>query len=164
MPNIIRTGGGTVTPPDTNTYLYKEGDECTALTGGWGAVTVTGYGAGTVIEYADNIYLNAVYDGGQKLAMSATTNQINLTPYSKLCMEYTTTMSANRQLVLGAKATPSQLVAPAAYTTITASASSKTIAILDISSLTSSLCVVVYATVDSGGESVSANIYRVWFE
>jgi hypothetical protein len=164
MPNIIRTGGGTVAPPDTNTYLYKEGDECTALTGGWGAVVMSGYGAGTVTENADNIYLNAVYSGGQKLAMSATSNQINLMPYSKLCMEYTSIISTNAQLVLGAKATPSQLVAPAAYTTITESTSSKTIAILDISSLTSSLCVVVYDTAGSSGESVSANIYRVWFE
>jgi len=63
-------------------YLYKDGDEITSLTGGW-------TGGGTRFTKETNYLQYELASGtpGLENFVFSTTNNIDLTPYSKLCME-----------------------------------------------------------------------------
>lgn len=82
MPNIIRVGGGKV---ESRTYLYNEGDECTALTGGWGIKFNRQSAQGTLTKNAGDMLLQSTkVNGTNNTTGAGTNNNINLSKYSKL--------------------------------------------------------------------------------
>lgn len=68
----------------TKKYLYKSGDECKALTGGWNFWGA--YGNPTYSKQAGQIYIATTISGWQALAVS-TVNKVDVSGYAKLCME-----------------------------------------------------------------------------
>ena len=78
---IATQGGG----GDTKAYLYNEGDECTALTGGWAGYKRSGNDANPsadVIIGASSITIPS--SGNDSYYFATTNNAVDLTPYSKL--------------------------------------------------------------------------------
>lgn len=70
---------------DTKTYLYNNGDECTALTGGWGVWCPYG----SIVSFTRNASNFVFFIAKNKgVGGFCTTNTINTTGYSKLCMKY----------------------------------------------------------------------------
>lgn len=63
-------------------YLYKAGDECVDVTGGWIKGGTSGY---VVTKNATNMYLKNVGDNSN--VYTATANAVDLTKYSKICIE-----------------------------------------------------------------------------
>lgn len=110
---FVTTRTATVTA--TRLYLYRSGDENTAVTGGWVKTASSGNGdywdfagthgngstgASTATKNASSIYLYAksAYRGWQGSASVHTANKIDLTPYSKLSVNITSNSgSANIQ-------------------------------------------------------------------
>lgn len=94
------TGDFITEPKDNAVFLYNNGDECTALTGGWKFPTMNGGNSTfdtnasnvhTVVrtKNADNIQLKATAGGTPSCLLSAySNNAISLDGYSKLCAEY----------------------------------------------------------------------------
>lgn len=67
-------------------YLYKDGDECTAVTGGW---VITG---GSIIKNATNIQLNHAVAGSRSIK---TVNNIEVTKYDRVFVRMMTTGNAS---------------------------------------------------------------------
>jgi hypothetical protein len=73
------------------TYFYKEGDECSAVTGGWSQGYSAGTGTKTYTEEAADLKLyaaDAMIDG-------ATNNAIDLTDFTTLFIDWETTTGQN---------------------------------------------------------------------
>lgn len=68
-------------------WLYREGDECEDLTGGFGVLSKD-YGTSD-IKQTNNLYLKTYYVVGSsiKYTSAVTNNKIDLSKYSKICME-----------------------------------------------------------------------------
>ena len=67
-------------------WLYKDGDECVNITGGWVETYQAGLGGGTFKK--ENTYL--FYDtGASQTADGATKNKINVTKFNELVVEVT---------------------------------------------------------------------------
>lgn len=73
-------------------WLYKDGDQCTDVTGGWVNITATPYSA--VVFNNTNIYMyysDSSYSGYGVNADVKTVNSIDLTAYSMLKVQFTHT-------------------------------------------------------------------------
>ncbi|GEM_PF-6937747 len=66
-------------------YIYKEGDECTSLTGGIKNTQTVDPGSGVFTKNANNITLSA--GGNSSNVGLLTVNSINLTPYTKVVFD-----------------------------------------------------------------------------
>lgn len=67
-------------------YLYNEGDECTAITGGW----VDGFdrwGNGTKAKNTDNLYLKTTLHTDNSWRSYATNNAVDITSLNKLYIQ-----------------------------------------------------------------------------
>lgn len=74
-----------------NLWLYRDGDECEDVTGGWTSQLVTG--KGSVAKNVDNITITTVADGNPNAAI-VTANKIKqavFSRYAKLCISYSET-------------------------------------------------------------------------
>lgn len=74
---------------ENTVYLYNEGDECINVTGGWKAKNFFNHSGGNYaikqsdcLDYGDNSSSSYGYGG------FITNNTIDLTPYSKLCIDW----------------------------------------------------------------------------
>ena len=81
------------------TYLYKDGDQCTNITGGWTITPPEGAASGYETSFNKN---GCLYCGGQNssTAYFITTNSINLSEYNRLVIEFyheSTATDANTQ-------------------------------------------------------------------
>lgn len=65
------------------TYIYKEGDECSALTGGWNVELRQTAGQGTVTKNVANITLTTPSSDSTDIVL-CTNNSIDLTQFTKL--------------------------------------------------------------------------------
>lgn len=69
-------------------YLYRNGDECAAITGGWTDVGYTtstaGYTYTAPVENTDNIDLSVENPSSAKTCFSGSSNKIDFTPYTKM--------------------------------------------------------------------------------
>lgn len=87
---------------DKRLFLYNEGNECASVTGGWYIPSVyssgyycdlanLSYGTRTVQKNADHMYIKVTcHTKGMIIQGSLNaTNQVNLTDFSKLCVEHT---------------------------------------------------------------------------
>lgn len=92
MPNIIRTGGGTV---DQKVYIYNTGDEYTALTGGLVAGDTKGSG---IRSKETDRFICQVTDAGQYVRYGyVTASQINFTNYTRLYVEWKQTHTGSNK-------------------------------------------------------------------
>lgn len=83
-------------------YLYNEGDECTDVTGGWTVGwTYTIGGHYSYRKETDHLYLNAGGDQVQVAVSFTTKNFIDVSKYSKLCVEASTSVLSNTGLGFG---------------------------------------------------------------
>ncbi len=69
---------------ENKVYLYKAGNECTYLTGGWKHTGYDVYNWGTITKNEDNIY---IYAPNASRIFCGTTKIIDLSKYSKLYIE-----------------------------------------------------------------------------
>lgn len=67
-------------------WLYKDGDECIDITGGWN--TSSSWSAGTVTKNNDSIKLSSTSGSGLSVE---TSNSINSAGYTSLCVEVSAT-------------------------------------------------------------------------
>jgi hypothetical protein len=72
---------------DGRTYYYNEGDECTAITGGWGNGLTAASGATTRTKQTDHLYLSLVSPTSAQISAFATNNVIDFTSQSRFYME-----------------------------------------------------------------------------
>lgn len=157
---------GDATPPQL--YLYKEGDECVDITGGWqyynASSTVTKNGS-----YMDvKILGSSTVDGCSRFS---TVNAIDLTPYSNLYIEYNnvgTVPSSMRPMLLQIRNSKSNantdIVAEVNGGDAGTTTSNKTIISLNISSINKSVYIVDTNGPNSGGQSRIDRIYKIWLE
>ena len=66
-------------------WLYKDGDECTAVTGGWNVTYLRSSSYSTVAKNSDNIYMKNIQNNDYQPYMS-TKLKIDTSRYSKLCL------------------------------------------------------------------------------
>lgn len=101
MANIMRFGGGSVTPtepPYPDGAIYWEGEEFVSKTGGWNGSANAGDSAFTVIGQLANSSntINGSWSGSAlRFVHKCTTNQIDLTNYTKLKFIFTASQSVN---------------------------------------------------------------------
>lgn len=156
MPNIVRTGGGTVTPPLT--HLYNLGDEATILTGGW-AIGYSG-GTGSQSKTADHLQLSASASSTYWRTY-VTTSTINFTNITTLYFDINVTSAASDNglyLIVGSTANGITTVASKIINTAN---STRTIYTLDVTALNSSYYLSVAAR--GGNAETTASVYKIWY-
>lgn len=150
-------------------WLYKNGDECTDVTGGWSVIKSS---TGTMSKQDDGIQIN-VGPGDETYCNIGIANTIDVTEYSKLTMRTSEVTylhcSASVGLTLCTGTTPVKTTAY--YTRPSASTSTLTISpddlvVEDISSMTGSYNVVLVC--GTGGaysdSKINYKVYEVWLE
>lgn len=152
----------------SKTYLYKAGDTCTSITGGWESVVTLptsywGSGVSKGTMNSDNIYLKAT--SGRTFQYRTTSNKIDFSDYSKLWIEYSHTQKtgtyAHTIIRLFNELSESgdwvKRSNELAYTT------SKATAYMDVSDVTGSYYVSVSGSVENTG-AVDFYVYNIWLE
>lgn len=170
---------------DTNVYLYKDGDEQTALTGGWRIPSAEGSnwfafdtnrGVGAtrnVTKNTNNITLTSTSNATtnvQAISSIVSTNLINLTAYNKIKFEFTITNANSRAYMLGVRnsatnatnqVTPDNSVAHFQGT----DASGTLTKTIDITSISGSYYVTFSVTAnDATSCTNNAVLTRIWLE
>lgn len=164
VPTMIYKNGEWVSL-ETKRYLYKRGDECTDITGGWSATTLvyggdgSAYMMGTVRKNTDSILLDCS-SSGQYQASVGTLKKIDVTNVSKLYLECTSVATVSNGyydfgLITGAGNLKNVAVARAKIVYGEAS--------LDVSNITGSYYVFV-AINSAYGTGACATILDVWME
>lgn len=127
------------------TCLYNLGDECSALTGGWSQCDIKNYGTQTITFNSGNIEISSTGAASQWGGIAVgTNNQINVTDFAKLIIEFTsTTAESGADAILGMSSQRAFGIASwtsGAYITSYTAILDKTITLLefDISSLSGS--------------------------
>ena len=151
-------------------WLYKDGDECENVTGGW-VRTTTGdfYGypfTGTVTFNADNIYIATLSGSSDevRLPFANTVNTIDLTGYSTLKIEYENATVGHYQPDRMSRIYIASAVGVASmqgYFEKSLSFSGSGISELDITSLSGGKYVVLTTASDI---EIHATITKVWLE
>ena len=141
------------------TYLFDNGTDNTALTGGWQVYNATGSGGGGSASIGSE-YLYVGYHGSNSRDSSIfTKNLINVAEYKKLCA-YVKITSVSNWFAVGlanSRAADASTGCFTHYKTSNVTGSYLTLEV-DISSATSTYYVGVY------GNVANAYVYAVWFE
>lgn len=149
-------------------YLYKEGDECIDVTGGWkGALTYSNsyWAGGQGIGTFNDSYVKLKTNASRSLKRMATVNKIDVSKYNTLYVELnqkTSTSSYGGTQLLVLKYLSEQTNWTTASVKATATGV-KGVYSIDLSNLNSSYYIGVSATVDYSG-LVEADIYKIWLE
>jgi hypothetical protein len=147
----------------TKTYLYKQGDECAAITGGWALKNT--YGSGTYTEYADHMFIQAL-TGDNGYINAGTANMIDVTNYNTLYIDLDATVSgggANTAVYVGTTINPASWSFSAAF--ITNTSKSRQVVAVDVSALTGNHYIVIQSSRQSAaGQTSLLNVYNVWLE
>lgn len=161
MPNIIRTGGGTVAIPPT--YIYDLGDECTTLTGGIVAITsFSSYTVQAITKNVDNVYLPS--SGFNHISGFSTNTAIDFTNYTKLKMEVSQ-FTANTECYLTLRVYDTKTYTTLkGHTTVTAPFSTTTVIEVDVGNMNFSAYPMVMLFTGQSGSVSNANIKKVWLE
>ena len=152
-------------------YLYNEGDECTALTGGWSAYAAR-YGTESFTPTAPTLTKNAgnmaySLSPTNKCGVVRTANLIDLTNYTELHILHKGTLgqySANSSiaLVAGTISGTSFTQDAATFMVYTGAVTDYTDVSLDISALNSSY--TIFIRVQTGAYSLSGDCTKIWLE
>lgn len=153
-------------------YLYRDGDQCEDVTGGWVKTTAGDfYGykfLGTVRFNDDNIYVAVDPSGSsQVLPFANTVNKIDISQYTKIKVEYANATCGKNDPERMARLCLASSVGVASWQNYNVLDDSIELAVgngtleLDISSVSDPVFVVITASADHG---ISANIKKVWLE
>ncbi len=88
-------------------YLYKDGDECTDITGGWKYQPYNYYSSAftckmpTIERRADSLYTRLVFGRSFNCALIGTANIIDTSRYTKMCCEVSGTCSSTNAACWG---------------------------------------------------------------
>ena len=156
---------------DAPLYLYKEGDECIDITGGFEAITLRDNGKGSITNTKETTYLYTSVQCSQalpKFAGYSTKNKINLSAYSRLIFEYdyscNTSEINNRFGVINDKTTSSNIsigdrfIASSSTTVV----GNKIISSVDISSIKSSYYISYACGYNNSIQTIK--MYNIWLE
>lgn len=151
---------------DTNIYLYNEGDECTALTGGY----VQGFTYVSPSYSKQATYLQIVSAAGG-VGRYTSNNKVDLTSYSKLYIDLSMTLTgsgtySNCLLVVSNDKTLETHVAYVGYiknTGSTALTLTNQIYELDVSALNGSYYVQFHIAAASGLNN-TGKCHKIWVE
>lgn len=137
------------------TYLYNAGDQCTALTGGWG---ITNHGGGTSKLLDDYIEVSHS-TGSNRISNIHTKSKVNISGYSKLCAQLEVSEASSSYGITFGLGTSTGLDGgkPTVSTFVDKPSDGPTIVSVDISSAKANY-VLFYA------RSSTAKITAVWFE
>lgn len=109
---IASNGSSVSTSLSYHTYLYRAGDKCTSVTGGWKTHTVSGsnasyFAAGTVSFGTSSVTLNAPEKDGSYYTCVGiyTTNKINLANYKTLTVKASSAADPGRDSYVNAYGT-----------------------------------------------------------
>ena len=145
---------------DYKLWLYKDGYECTDLTGGWAnsGYTYGGVANQAVTKYSDSMY--ATTHSGDSMT-AGIVNPVDVTNYSTLFAEVMRTDSANLYQpwvgIASDKSLSDKLVTPYA-----SEANVKETLSIDITSLTGNKYVAFIHS--NGSQSGSGYVYKIWLE
>lgn len=154
-------------------YLYKDGDECVDITGGWTKVVRqnTSRDCYIPVKLEDRIQTDtsAYAEEGGYAGRLGVVNSIDFTPYNKLCVEYTNdrTVTAGWYVIQAFSSSSSdwdtlgnsQQIFSSGAVDFSSVHDTKTIRIIDISNANASgyLSLLQY-------RNRKADIYRIWLE
>lgn len=149
---------GDVPPPPL--YLYKEGDECVNITGGWTIQNVMGRTPKTIEKQTNRLYVDSASDA---IGIFKTLNAISLSNYNKLCVDFECTITPSTYAktsfeVRDGNDFTSNSVIAFYKTTISVS---RQVVEIDISNITSSLYIGSYTNHYTQN---STSIYNIWLE
>lgn len=151
-------------------WLYRDGDECEDVTGGWSQKPATGLGNATITKTSTSISWTI----NTSLLRIATNNKIDLTNYKKLVFQCKQTVSGTvggTAFIQGACSNPtSQTVTMGSEGTVAHkdpmlnTSYEMTNIEVDISTITGSF--YPYVRIDSGlsGLTITGALYKVWLE
>ena len=144
-------------------YLYKEGDECISLTGGWKA-TFTHTNA-SFAKYSNYMYLNCPNGNGTiQCGMVNTIKDMSL--YSNICINYEYSSKASSSTYFQARYTPNQTIETNTIAKYDIESGAKTIKgtkKIPISGLSNNNYLTMYLG-GWGSSSAYVKIYEVWLE
>lgn len=145
-------------------YLYKNGDLCTTLTGGWEQTAAFGYTAthqnsGAVTYNADNFYCAPT--GSPQCAMLNPVNAVDLTDVQTVVIDATVTGNSGGQLcyIMPTKTSIGNNSSVAQIGTASAQIGVRTEYRLDVSALSGSYYLFVGAL-----STRQARVYQIWLE
>jgi hypothetical protein len=148
---------------DSRTYLYKDGDECNVLTGGW----VDGHSQGTFLRSKESDHLKITISAASSSAAYVTNNAINLTDVNTLNIEWLCDQAGvgNRGLIFGAGAVKTDNAAEIASAIETTLPFAKKVSQIDVSALSGSYYIKfrVYQSSGVTGSTIG-NDFKVWLE
>ena len=152
-------------------YLYKDGDECVNLTGGWVLNTVATSSYGKIQLEKNEAYIKLITPSGSTSGTTSrgfviTSNYINVTNYNKLKFEVLANINGTQthdRLIFEIKNSSGTSLTKKAYKSYT---NERTTEILDLSTITGNVTVQVY--LDDDGTSSNPKhyieIYKIWLE
>ena len=173
--NIVTVKKIWLEPMEEATYLYKEGDEYAALTGGWNGVVVTSAKNGAATKNEKSLTVNTgtsgSYEPREKSVFIQTVNKIDLTDYAYIHVHV-----VNSQISTASKAglcTSTEKVTTATkfdYPVIddinVVNAANDTIMTLDISEATGEAYITLhaYASYSSSSYKAILEVDKIWLE
>ena len=155
--------------PNKKLWLYKNGDECIDVTGGWELVKkrVQGGDNCTIIKNADNIKTTSISSANfPTICGMATKNSIDLSSYTKLYFELGYTYAKSKVFECGTlnnKNIENNLANAdyfSAYSTVSSSVD-RCILCVNISNIKSSF---IGATAGANYDTQTITLYNVWLE
>lgn len=157
MPNVIRTGSGSISAKN---YIYNAGNECTGITGGW--VTPSGtFGAyndaSAGVKLSDRLQTTVSTDSGSHIEAFTTVNKIDLTNVSKIKLLGNITARVSGGGV--------KIIISDNSTSYTAEALATSLSNAEMELDVSAIIGTKYITVGSTGQSgqyTNADIFKVW--
>lgn len=148
-------------------YLYRAGDECSAITGGWSTIgcATTNFpnGVAALTKNASTLYGALTAVGSIKYL--GTVNKIDVTGYKNLCIDASYTAATNTAAYLALKSTAdaNPATAPVKYTYYDSTGAK--IAVIDVSGLTGTY--YVFAEIlnnSSSGTGGNFTVNNIWLE
>ena len=149
---------------DWTTYLYYEGNEYTAITGGFSKTFVNSYGTGTLKKNSDSLYLTStgVSGSGNHITV-ATANKIDLSNYSTLYARIKFTNSKYTRCYLAAH-TSNNVSPSSGDCELILSSSVDDVVSLDVSNLSGSYYIWVGLAGSQGSNSGNCYVYEVYLK
>lgn len=144
-------------------YLYKEGDDCASITGGYSVTWRDSRGNGSLTNIDNCLKLYYVDDSVSATAMSCGSNkQIDLTSYNNLHIEYES--NGFGDLIFGVADNTNSTGVNVANISCKNATSFKTIGTVNISNINSSKYIKWYGWGKKSSKGSTMKVYKIWLE